>query len=80
MRYFFFMGLVVVCDFDVEGLSADPAEAEAVLVVDADAVLPLAVALQCLEPVTRRQPKVVERGGCLQLGEFAQGGLLDRRW
>jgi len=39
------MGSVVVGDFDVEGLSADPTEAEAVLVVNTDAVLPLAVTL-----------------------------------
>jgi len=45
---------VVVDDFDVLGVAALPAEADAVLVVDADAVLPLAVARQFLQSVAGR--------------------------
>jgi hypothetical protein len=51
---------VVVSYLDVCGTSGGPGEADAPLVVDADAVLTLAVAVQLLEAVARRNPKVVD--------------------
>ena len=70
---------MVVGDFDFVGLAICPAEAKPVLVVDADAMLALAVSFKCLQPVPRRDPKVVERGGGLELGEFTEGDLMERR-
>jgi hypothetical protein len=46
--------LVVVDDFDTVGTSCRPDEADAPLPIDADAVLPCAVAFQCLQLVIRR--------------------------
>ena len=54
---------VVVGDFDFSGTTVCPAEADAPLVVDADAVLPLTVTAQRLEAVGRRQPQVGQRRG-----------------
>ncbi len=70
---------MVVDDFDLVGLTVCPAEAKPVLIVDADAMPALAVSFKCLQPVPRRDPKVVERGGGLELSEFAEGYLMERR-
>ncbi len=70
---------MVVGDFDLVGLAICPAEAKPVFVVDADAMLALAVSCECLQPVPRRDFKVVERGGGLELGEFTEGDLMERR-
>src|SRR3546814_8817665 len=51
---------VVVDDLDIGGLRALPAKTHAELVVDAHAVLPLAVAPQCSQAVARRDTQVVE--------------------
>ena len=48
--------LVVVHDLNVLGAGGSPTEADAVLVVDADAVLTVAVPLERLEPIPRRDP------------------------
>src|SRR3546814_3403259 len=51
---------VVVDDLDIGGLRALPAKTHAELVVDANAVLTLAVAAQCFKAVARRDTQVVE--------------------
>src|SRR5271166_4561706 len=51
-----FSFLVVVDQFDVAGAAGTPGEADAPLVVDADAVLAGAAAGQFLESVARRHP------------------------
>ena len=70
---------MVVGDFYLVGLAAFPVEAKSVLVVDADAMLALPVSFKRLQPVSWRDPQVIERGGGLELGEFTQGGLVNRR-
>lgn len=57
------MVLVVIGDFYIVGVSPIPAEANAVLVVDPDAILPVTVSLQCFELVARREAKFGE-GRC----------------
>src|SRR5262245_6072583 len=52
---------VVVRDFNVEGVSASPYEADPPLIVDPDAVLTLSISPQGLEPVSGRHPEVRER-------------------
>src|SRR5271163_68117 len=52
--------LVVVDEFDVAGAAATPCEADAPLVVDANAVLAGAGAGQLLQSVARRHPEVVD--------------------
>ena len=70
---------MVVSDFDLVGLAVCPAEAKAVLVVDADAMLALSVSFKWLQPVSWRDPQVVKRSGGLELGELAEGDLMERR-
>ena len=51
---------MAIGDLDVEGIFALPSEADAPLIVDANAELPLAVALECLQPIARWHTKVVQ--------------------
>jgi hypothetical protein len=46
---------MVVDYFDVERVTLDPAKADAPLVIDTDAVLPLAVAFERFQPIAGRQ-------------------------
>src|SRR5665648_862578 len=69
--------LVIVHDLDVFGTGCRPAEADAVLVVDADAVLAGAGALERLEPVAGRDAQVVEASGDLQLAQPAARDRLE---
>lgn len=71
-----FSFLVVVSYLDVCGTCGCPGEADAPLVVDADAVLPLAVAVQLLEAVARRNPKVVDVFGGVEDQELAVSNSL----
>ena len=54
--------LMVIHDLDIDrsGRAVRPREANAPLVIDADAVLPLPVALECLQPVARQRGKVFQ--------------------
>jgi hypothetical protein len=68
---------VVVHDLYSLRPDGSPAKANAVLIVDADAVLAGTVALQSLEAVAWRNPEVVEPTGDLELSEFASSDRLD---
>jgi hypothetical protein len=71
--------LVVVHDLDVVGVAGLPAEADAPLVVDADRVLTLPVALEPFESVAGGDPQV---GGFLrgiEHAQLAQGSLARLR-
>src|SRR3546814_1565504 len=61
---------VVVDDLDIGGLRALPAKTHAELVVDANAVLTLAVAAQCFKAVARRDTQVVEASRPVELFEL----------
>ena len=63
---------VVVDDLDVEGIGGAPDEADAPLIVDADAVLACTVALERLEPIAGRDAKVGEGVGRIEDDEFPQ--------
>jgi hypothetical protein len=56
-----------------------PAEADAPLVIDADGVLALPVALERFEAITGRDGEVVKCGDSVNLGELPQGNALDVR-
>jgi hypothetical protein len=60
------------CDCD------KPAAVRASISVRPDAVLPSAVALQCLELVARGHVQVVEHASPVQVQELPTGGPLDR--
>lgn len=50
-----------------------PCEANAPLVVDADAVLPASVALERFKAIPGRDAQVVQADGCVEHIQFAQG-------
>jgi hypothetical protein len=52
--------LVVVRDFDIVCVAVSPSEAQAPLVINTDAVLPNAVAGQCLEVIAWRASKIIK--------------------
>jgi hypothetical protein len=68
---------MVVGNLDVEGVSILPAEADAVLVVDSDAVLPFSVALQGFELVAGNRGQIAQRGCAVQMEQLADRDLLD---
>ena len=70
---------MIVDDLDVVGVAADPAEANAELVVDTDAVLPEAITSQFLESVGRRHLQVGESCGGIEHNKFAEGNALEIR-
>ncbi len=61
---------MVVGDLDLGGSAGGPDEADAVLVVDPDGVLALAVASQLFEPVTGWHPQVVDRVGRVEQAQL----------
>ena len=63
--------------FDSIRASSGPDEAEAELVVDADAVLACAITPQGLQPVARRNAQVVQTACDLQRPELAAGHALN---
>ena len=71
---------MVVDDFEVVRVLFVPAEADALLVVDADAVLAATVALQRFKAVTGRQMQDLKPVGGGELEEFPTGRALDFRW
>ncbi len=70
---------MVVDDFDVVGVLFLPAEADAPLVVDADAVLAATVALQRFKSVPGRQAHDLKPVGGGELEQFPTGRALDFR-
>lgn len=67
---------VVVDDLDVEGIGGAPDEADAPLIVDADAVLASTIALERLEPITGRNAQVGEGVGRIENDEFPKRDAL----
>jgi len=52
---------VVVDDLDILGSSVGPSEADSPLLVDPDTVGAGAIALELLQPVSRRHSEIIER-------------------
>jgi len=71
---------VVVDDLDVMGVTTDPAEANAKLVVDPNAVLAKAIAGQFLQSVSRRHFQVSEGDCSVEHDELAESNTLEIRW
>ena len=67
---------MVVDYFEPIGAVARPHKTDTPLIVDADAVLPFSIILQCFEPVGRRYPQIIERLRLVQHEQLPQGGLL----
>src|SRR5439155_17688190 len=70
-----FLGIVppsvVVHDLDVLRFAVLPHEADPILVIDPDAVLPPPITAKGLEVIARKRAQVVESLGCMQLRQLA---------
>jgi hypothetical protein len=69
--------LVVIDDRYVASVATLPAEADAVLIIDADAGLPLAVTRELLQVVARRDTEVIEGLGRIQEQQIPQRRTLE---
>ena len=68
---------MIVNDFHIFGACGGPAEADAELVIHADAVLPGAIALEQLQPIPGRYPKITQATGNFQLPKLAPRDRFD---
>ena len=68
---------MVVDDLDLPGIAVAPYETDAPLLVDANAVLPPAVAPQGFQPVAGRRPQIFEPSGRLDRQEPGPRPPLD---
>jgi hypothetical protein len=69
---------MVVCYFNVIGVSVFPTKADPPLIVDPDTVLPFAVSLQGFQPVPRRNAKVLKVPGQVKIQEPPPCNAFDR--
>lgn len=69
--------LVVVNDFHGIGVAVTPDKANSPLVIDTDAVLPYAVALEGFKPVPRRDSQILERDRVVKDFELSHGHSLQ---
>ena len=67
---------MVIDDFDFMGVSFMPAEADAPLVVDADAPLSGAVAGELFKTIAGRDPQKIKPGSRMELLQLTLGGSL----
>ncbi len=68
---------MIVDDFGIENFAVLPHEAHAPLLVNADAVLPITVALKCLELIAGRHGQVAKSRGRVEVLEFFARTLLN---
>jgi hypothetical protein len=67
---------VIVDDLDVLRPSVRPPEADAPLLVDADAERTSPIPFELLKPVSGRHPQIIERLGGVEDEQLSQGGTL----
>jgi hypothetical protein len=82
MHWFYFpchgvLPLVVIHDLDFIGVGVAPRKAKAPLVIDADAVLALAIGLEALQSVPRQQRERAQIRRRVDHVEFPQGLTLN---
>src|ERR1039458_3667762 len=75
----FFFPSVIVRDLHAVSVPLVPLEADAVLVVDANAVLPFATSFEPLQPVARRQSQVAQRSGRVQHLQLLERSFVKAR-
>src|SRR5271166_5425826 len=71
-----FLSSVIVGDLYVVRIALAPREADAVLVIDANAVLPFAIASEPLQSVAGRQRQVAQRSSRVQHLQFPKRGFV----
>ena len=70
---------MVIDNLDLIGISSFPPEANAPLLVDADAPLPGAVMGQRFQPVGGRQPQIFDAGNGIELRQAHRRAFQDFR-
>ena len=70
---------MIVDDLDVVRVGSEPAEADAPLIVDSDAVLASPVSGELLKAIRGRDAEVEEAGRGIKHDEFAKGNSLKVR-
>ena len=68
---------VVVDDFHVVGVTIDPSKTNTLLIVDPDAVLAFAIALEGFQPIGRWSAQIIQRRGVLEHTQLATCHGLD---
>lgn len=71
---------MVVSDFDIFSAIVGPHETDAVLIVDTNTVLPLAVTAQCFKSVSRRNAQIQELRGGIDVVELSGRHIPYRLW
>ena len=61
---------MIIRDLDIENIAASPIEADPVLIVNANAVLPLPAALQRLQSVAAKRAQIAQCSGGIQHAEL----------
>jgi hypothetical protein len=61
---------MIIRGLDIENIAASPTEADPVLIVNANTVLPLPAALQRLQTVAAKRAQIAQRPGGIQHAEF----------
>lgn len=68
---------MIVHDLYIPGIAVTPDEADAPLIVDANAVLPASVATKGLQPVAGRDSQVIETASSVDCNQLRPGSGLD---
>jgi len=68
---------MIINDLNVSGLIFNPLEADAPLVINADAVLPRPLYFQLLKTIARGSKQVSNVFGIIQVDQFAASGALN---
>jgi len=68
---------VVVNDLNPFWTSIAPPKADTPLIIDSDTVLPRTITAQTLEPVARRNPKILQTTRSVDLTQLAQRDASD---
>jgi len=68
---------MVIHDLYAVSVPVAPRKTNTKLVIDANAVLPFAIALQCLKVITRRSLQVLQHHGVIEHYQFSQRNALN---
>jgi len=71
---------MIVHNFHGESIFTLPAEANPILVIDADAVLSRPIASQRLQTIARRRPQIVQAPRLIQHQQLSSGNALNAGW
>jgi hypothetical protein len=69
---------MVVDYFNIIGVPVFPAKTDPPLIIDPYTILPLAIALQGLKPVARRDPEILKTPGLMKVQELPPCNPFDR--